>query len=330
MGTRDLFLIISSIGAVQSLFWGLYLILFDKRSTSTRLLAGFFLVLAARIIKSTLWLFSSEVDLVILNLGFAAHLAIGPFLLLYLQSLQSAFKLKWVHYFHFIPALAVTALSTQLELNGFWYSGGYTILAAQSIAYLLVAGGWFFMKRKEINQGKNVWPTLLLVGTAVVLVAYFTNYISGPLFYAAVIYVFSFYLLKNLSTIFSKKEKYKNINLPEQRSQEYKLKIQSHFEDNKPYLDNDYTLTTLSEDLNIPKHLLSNVFSSQFQMSFTDFMNSRRVEIAKVKLVNEQHLTVSSVAYDCGFNTLSSFNQAFKKFTKTTPSRYRETAKVVI
>ncbi len=327
MGTRDLFLIICSIGAVQSLFWGIYLIVFDKRSLSTKLLAGFFLALAIRIIKSTLWLFYDEVHLIILNLGFAAHLAIGPFLLLYLRSLEREFEMRKLYFLHFIPVVAVLTLSTVLQLETFWNIGGYTILAAQSVVYFLFAAYWFWNNRGQFTKKEMEWSTLLLIGTGMVLGAYFTNYISGPLFYAVVIYIFSFYLLKNLTALFGKTKKYKNINLSKSRYQEYGNKIKSHIDDNTPYLDHDYTLGSLSEDLNIPKHLLSNVFSEELGMSFTDFMNSRRIEIAKEKLINESHLTVSSIAYDSGFNTLSSFNQAFKKFVKTTPSKFRESAK---
>ena len=38
---------------------------------------------------------------------------------------------------------------------------------------------------------------------------------------------------------------------------------------------------------------------------------------------NEKY-TISSIAFDIGFNSLSSFNTAFKKFEGTTPSLYRK------
>ena len=177
-------MIICSIGAAQSLFWSIYLLRFEKRSISTRILAGFFFALAVRIIKSTLWLFTADVDIIILNIGFSAHLAIGPFLLLYFQTLQKSFQLKWQHGLHYIPVVVVLALSTQLQLNSFWYVGGYTLLAVQSIVYLFIAGIWLFKNEKSMGTKERNWAILLLLGTGVVLVAYFTNYISGPLFYA--------------------------------------------------------------------------------------------------------------------------------------------------
>jgi AraC-like DNA-binding protein len=38
----------------------------------------------------------------------------------------------------------------------------------------------------------------------------------------------------------------------------------------------------------------------------------------------KQHLSIAGIATDCGFNTLSSFNTAFKKFTGYTPSDYKK------
>mgnify|MGYP003700866943 CR=1 FL=1 len=40
---------------------------------------------------------------------------------------------------------------------------------------------------------------------------------------------------------------------------------------------------------------------------------------------DNHHYTISSVAFDSGFSSLSSFNSAFKRFVGTTPSSYRKT-----
>ena len=124
--------------------------------------------------------------------------------------------------------------------------------------------------------------------------------------------------------IFSSEQKYRNIKLNQEQADGYKSKIVSHYETEKPFLNNEYSLTKLSEDVNIPKHLLSLVFSTQIKMGFVDFTNGFRVEEAKHLLVDNPNYTISSVAFDSGFNSVSSFNQAFKKSTKITPSKYRD------
>jgi AraC-like DNA-binding protein len=37
-----------------------------------------------------------------------------------------------------------------------------------------------------------------------------------------------------------------------------------------------------------------------------------------------QHKKIATIAYETGFNSLSVFNTAFKKFTSMTPSAYRK------
>ena len=73
------------------------------------------------------------------------------------------------------------------------------------------------------------------------------------------------------------------------------------------------------------KHVVSQIINEQLSYNFNDFINSFRIEEAK-KMLNDpgmKNITVASIAYDSGFNTLSAFNTAFKKFTGLTPSQFR-------
>ena len=49
------------------------------------------------------------------------------------------------------------------------------------------------------------------------------------------------------------------------------------------------------------------------------------MEEAKKILMDPEmkNFTIASIAYDSGFNTLSAFNVASKKFTAVTPSQFR-------
>lgn len=333
MNSRDFLLIACSFGGIQSLLWALYLMLFSEKKTRPNLLlGGLFAALSLRVLKSTYYLFSEEMSMVFMNLGFAAHLAVGPLLLYYLYSVQKDQRLPLLFWLQMIPAFLVTLLSPWLTLNSFWYAGGYTALLFQSVAYLplIVYAGWKY--QKNFTHVQSIWLILLSVGVSLVMIAYFSNwvlgissYTYGPALYAGVTYIFSFFLLKNFQKLTAdKKTKYKNIKLSKSRFSEYKAKITAHFESNAPYLQNDYTLAKLSEETKIPKHLLSPIFSEQFEMNFTEFLNSHRISMAQQLLRDKPNITVSAIAYDCGFNTLSSFNQAFKKIAGTTPSAYRK------
>ena len=67
------------------------------------------------------------------------------------------------------------------------------------------------------------------------------------------------------------------------------------------------------------------VINEQLSCNFNDFINPYRVDEAKKMLSDTgmKNITVASIAYDCGFNTLLAFNTAFEKFTCLTPSQFR-------
>ena len=90
----------------------------------------------------------------------------------------------------------------------------------------------------------------------------------------------------------------------------------------KLYLNPELTLSTLSEQLNTHNSLLSNVINTGFQKNFNDFVNAFRVADfqEKVKDPTLSHYTLLALAYECGFNSKSTFNRAVKKATGELPS----------
>jgi AraC-like DNA-binding protein len=54
-------------------------------------------------------------------------------------------------------------------------------------------------------------------------------------------------------------------------------------------------------------------------------VNEYRVAEAKRKLAEpaSAKFTIAAIAYDCGFNSLATFQRCFKQFTGITPSQYQ-------
>lgn len=98
------------------------------------------------------------------------------------------------------------------------------------------------------------------------------------------------------------------------------------FIDAKGFLNPELSLTTLSEELGVAPHKISEVLSKYRKTSFYDLINFHRIEAVKSALKDPafNHLSVLGIAYDCGYNSKSSFNTAFKKFTGLNPSEYRK------
>lgn len=81
-----------------------------------------------------------------------------------------------------------------------------------------------------------------------------------------------------------------------------------------------------ARQLDIHPNYISQVINSVEQKNFYDFINEHRVEEFKqlVSLSENQHFTLLALAFECGFNSKTSFNRNFKKATGMTPSTYLE------
>lgn len=97
-------------------------------------------------------------------------------------------------------------------------------------------------------------------------------------------------------------------------------------ETDKPFLKGDLTATELADYMNISRHQLSELLNEGLGKSFYDFINTYRIEEFKKRLEMPEysHLTLLGLALDSGFNSKTSFNTIFKKFTGETPSQYKK------
>jgi AraC-like DNA-binding protein len=96
--------------------------------------------------------------------------------------------------------------------------------------------------------------------------------------------------------------------------------------DEKIYLDAELTIDLMAEKVSCSKHALSQVLNECMKQSFYDYINHYRVEAAKLLLNEEGRKAhkISSIAYDAGFNSISTFNEVFKKISGCTPSEFRK------
>ncbi len=57
--------------------------------------------------------------------------------------------------------------------------------------------------------------------------------------------------------------------------------------------------------------------------TFIEYLNDVRIGYASRKLI-ERDLSVSEIAFMCGFNNIANFNRVFKKNKNRTPTKYRQ------
>ncbi|WP_407483359.1 helix-turn-helix domain-containing protein [Elizabethkingia meningoseptica] len=96
----------------------------------------------------------------------------------------------------------------------------------------------------------------------------------------------------------------------------------------EPYLDSSLTIQDLAEQLKMPVKDLSTLINLYMDKHFFDFVNEYRIEKAMqiLKDPSQKQLTVLEILYQVGFNSKSSFNTSFKKYTGKTPTDFRKQA----
>ena len=128
----------------------------------------------------------------------------------------------------------------------------------------------------------------------------------------------------------------KNINrktaLSESKIQEIAAKIVSMMELEKIYQETELTLAQMATRLQHPSHHLSQAINEGLKKNFYDLVNGYRVEEAKRLLLDTRNsnYTILSIGFEAGFNSKTTFNTVFKKFTGLTPTEYRDKQKIPV
>lgn len=121
------------------------------------------------------------------------------------------------------------------------------------------------------------------------------------------------------------KNKYQNSNIKNEKLDEIELKLKQFMVDKAPFLNSNFRLEELSNSLNISRYHISQTLNEHLNQNFYDFINTYRIAESKIILSNESmsYLTIEAIAFDCGFNSKSTFIKVFKKIEGTTPGEYR-------
>jgi AraC-like DNA-binding protein len=101
------------------------------------------------------------------------------------------------------------------------------------------------------------------------------------------------------------------------------MRIQPVFEKIQEQLTASIDSKDMADLLHITPQHFSTVFKEAMGVNFIDFIISRRVGLAKEKLLTTSK-GITEIAYESGFHNLSYFNHAFRKITGETPSCYRK------
>lgn len=92
------------------------------------------------------------------------------------------------------------------------------------------------------------------------------------------------------------------------------------------YILQNYNREVTLEDVAAEAHLTPQAFCRYFKkhtgVTFVAFLNEMRVNEACKKLARGEFENISSVAYQCGFNSITNFNRVFKNVSGASPKTY--------
>lgn len=337
-------IILSGLGAVHGLFLAVYLWSYKKgHQLSNQLLSSLLFILAFRVGKSVLLAFTPDIPIKLVFIGLGSMLAIGPlFYFFLLSSSKKDFTLSKKHLWHLAPSFLAVIFGFWINDNRFetlpkqFFVLLFLVYYLQFLIYLIFIK--VVIKREQkagLKHTTACFLQLLNYGLFAIWVVYFLNllddtvpYILGPIIYSLVVYSISFIVIKNGYIKNIHLEKYQTTTISAQQKSSLFSKVEALMSNEKLYLNASVNLKELSTQLNVTPQFLSMTINSTAGKNFNAYVNQYRIEEAKSLLADhsKSDWSISSIAFEVGFSSLSSFNANFKNLVGQTPASYRKSA----
>lgn len=117
-------------------------------------------------------------------------------------------------------------------------------------------------------------------------------------------------------------QNYSNLSTTEKKRW---LIIASYLKEKRPYLEHDFSIKKLEEEVKISSKLIGKIVKSLYDNNFNQFINQLRIEHALLQIEDDpkwRSYTVDALASNVGFNSPNSFYGYFKNHTGKTPREY--------
>ncbi len=317
-------------------------ILFNRKQSNNIFLGVFILILS---VKQLNFLYSSselsQFFPQFIWLTLPGWFLLGPLLYFYVYSYGRDWSMKWQNLLHFIPlGLLSIYIFYMFRLSGVerihyirqnFDNIVMPINFAIAFHISLYAVWMILVVRKKILPPTDKYYLGILVFIyvlTVLLESYLTVFAETYQWFvyyfiaASTLTLYVGYLLIYRPHFFDKwRKKYGNSALPRSKARLIISKFELHFLKQEIFTDRQLSLSLVSQQLEIPKHQISQSLSMILHTTFNEYLNKRRIEYAK-KIIG-QRPKILAVALDAGFTNKSTFYRAFKKYTGQTPNEFK-------
>lgn len=138
-------------------------------------------------------------------------------------------------------------------------------------------------------------------------------------------------IISNLSFTVKRKAKFsESRKLPEEvddmasRNSEWIAKIDHVMKKKQLFKNSLLTLSDVAQELNTHTKIISTAINTETGLNFNDYVNRFRIKavMQEFRQSAHHHRTILGIAMDCGFNSKSTFNRAFRKYTGQNPNDF--------
>ncbi|MFN3811934.1 MAG: helix-turn-helix domain-containing protein [Roseateles asaccharophilus] len=331
--SQHLLFFFSLLGSFNGIALACFLWWRARGRPTQRWLALLVWLVSVRTGKSVAYHFWPEVSRTVQQVGLSAWFLIGPCLFFLLRSgLGPSAGLQRVDRWHLGLLIALTlALNLLLPYAQhvrIWWTWVIPGVNAGLLAYWLLATLVLWRRRAQLSDAQSALPLLgAWAGVGLIWVAYwtstYTSYIVGALSFTFVL-AFSLLIAWRVYSGQAAIEPYQDKRIPPDEARAYLTQLDALMAGEALYRDPTLSLQRLARRMGLPQAKLSQLLNDNNQTSFKQYLSQWRVDAAKALLRDAQPRSMEEVAEAAGFQSASTFYNAFKKLEGVTPAAYRK------
>lgn len=305
-------------------------------------------------LELTTWFYAINILFMITYLGVVFYYILGPIWQSYIALVGQTLLFCWGPFLYFLTSSLKTGVSGKLwglHFSPFFMALVYVILRFLNLvplehAQLVTLAGliiisfylaliWLRQRshssKVSLNSPKKNFLKLFMSMNAGILVTVYSsgfcvyleidvdllkNYDLTFISLSSLVMVETYYLWRYQGLLKTKKKINNTLAMEKIIAQLTYL-----MEEEKVYKSQTLNISNLSDQLDTKPHVLSGVLNTKFNKNFRDYVNAYRIEefIKQAECGKLKVYTYLGLAHEVGFNSKSTFNLAFKKYTKQSP-----------
>ncbi len=99
----------------------------------------------------------------------------------------------------------------------------------------------------------------------------------------------------------------------------YRTQIEDYFSEPENYINPDFTQKKLAKHLNVPRYYISQVFNIGMNITFSDYLNIKRITYACEIISKNKNISITQLAEKVGYRSRTSFYTHFERIVKCSP-----------